>query len=151
MKYLFILIFLFGLVGSVQALDNCYSGSWYDSTTSDGRGIDIQVLDSGLVTGYFYTWHSERRELFLLTTNPDAKKDEAFVQLDGWQSLVAGTSLVGEARLEAGENGTLIFSHSWVNDMHNTANTMRWCVTGCDAVYTYQRLTQPVTLPCNSN
>ena len=37
-----------GIVGSAQALDKCYSGSYYDPTAS-GSGIDIQVSDERIV------------------------------------------------------------------------------------------------------
>ena len=125
------------------AVDECLTGSWYDTSTADGRGIDIQVLPNDRVAGYFYTWYGVNRELFLIVSNDVA---EATVTFDGYQSLIDSTYRVGTAWIDVVDDNHIIFSHSWKHDHHNVDNTMRWCFSDCTAEYEYTRLTQPI--PC---
>lgn len=143
MKYLLALLLTFGIVGSAHGVDECFTGSWYDPATDDGRGIDIQVLPSGKVAGFFYTWYGTERELFVISGPNDS---DTQLTLTGNQSLSDGTHAVGTATLDILDNNHLIFSHSWKYDFRNTGNTMRWCFSGCSGVYEYTRLTQPI--PC---
>ena len=40
-----------------MALDKCFEGNWYDPTTQNGVGIDIEVLeDRNLVLAHYYKW-----------------------------------------------------------------------------------------------
>lgn len=139
--FAFLVVSLFA--SPVVALDECFSGSWYDTSTSDGRGIDFQVLPNDRAAGYFYTWYGEERELFLIVSD-DASSDD--VTFKGFQSLFDSTYNVGTARIEVIDNNHMIFSHDWKHDHRNVDNTMRWCQYNCTATYEYTRLTQPI--PC---
>jgi hypothetical protein len=143
MKYLLALLLTFGIVGSAHGVDECFTGSWYDPASADSRGIDIQVLPTGVVAGYFYTWYDTNRELFLIIGPNDS---DTQINLRGHQSLFGGTAEVGTATIDIIDNDHMIFSHNWKYDHHNTDNTMRWCFAQCTAVYEYTRLTQPI--PC---
>ena len=145
LMFAFLVVALFA--SPVVAIDECFTGSWYDTSTEDGRGIDIQVLPNDRVAGYFYTWFqndsSIDRELFLIVANDAAEFPVTFA---AYQSLFTSTYNVGTAKLELIDNDHMIFSHNWKHDHHNTDNTMRWCFSDCIAEYEYTRLTQPI--PC---
>ena len=144
MKYLIALLLIIGLTGYAQAMDSCMTGSWYDPNTDDGRGIDIQVLDRGVIAGYYYTWYGTERELFTLNGANDADFE---VEFNGYQSLFEGSYWVGKAWIDVVDDDHIVFSHTWKHDFHNTRNTMRWCKSGCEATYEYTRLTSPI--PCS--
>mgnify|MGYP001086580164 CR=1 FL=1 len=128
---------------SAMAIDECFSGSWYDTSSDDGRGIDFQVLPNDRAAGYFYTWYGEERELFLIVSEDSTGDSLSF---SGYQSLYAGTGFVGTATIDVIDNNHMIFSHDWKYDHRNNGNTMHWCFTNCNATYEYTRLTKPI--PC---
>lgn len=137
-----LIILLAIVVGTVRAdIDPCMTGSWYDPTTDDGRGIDIQVLESGIVAGYFYTWYGAERELVTIIGTNDADLEVTF---DAYQSLFEGSHWVGNAWIDVVDNDHIVFSYNWRHDFRRVDNTMRWCFYDCDGVYEYPRLTQPI-------
>lgn len=130
----------------LMAIDECFTGSWYDPITNDGRGIDIQVMDT-MVVGYYYTWYDNRRQLFILQGANDLKDG---VALEGLHSGIKnGKSSVrhaGTAEIMVSNNDTIIFTHVWKYDWLRENSPIPWCFVECDKQYRYKRLTQPI--PC---
>ena len=130
---------------SVQALDNCYSGNWYDPA-NDGEGINIEVTQDKVV-GHFYTWRftDPQRDVYTLSGVNEAND---FVMLDGYNDFYFFGDRVnmytGDALLEVVDEDNIIFSWIWKHDRVSYPDIMRWCIgSHCSGSVRYTRLTQP--------
>lgn len=143
-------LFLAALAGlmfstSAMAIDECFTGSWYDAEANDGRGLDFQVLANEQIAGYFYTWYGAERDLFLVAGSSEGGGDNLW--LSGYQSFYGGEMYAGTATISVVDNDTILFTHTWKYDARNTDSTMRWCLNStCTGEYEFTRLTQPI--PC---
>lgn len=138
MKRLFSLIILLCMLAptTVHALDECFTGSWYDPATPNS-GINIEVLEN-VVVAYFYTpgeW------LTMIADRPE----DGYVDLRLMQTTGYGTRYVGYAVIEIIDNNALFFNYNQKLDFYRVDAAIPWCI-GCSGEFEYIRLTQPI--PC---
>jgi len=123
-----------------NALDTCFTGSWYEPAT-DGEGINIEVTEDTVV-GYFYTWKNGSRDMYVLS---GYNTQLGFATADAFASYLAmgehTTEKVGTIALESGDENTLYFAWDWKTDW-KTGDTCR--VDSCVGTRTLTRLTQPI-------
>lgn len=138
MKYLLTLLLALGMTTSVQALDNCVTGSWYDPENS-GSGINVEVMDDVVVV-YYYT---PGRWLSFLGANDLPYS----VDLNLYQTTSEGTRYAGDGSIDIIDNDTMVFNYMQQYDFWREDATIPWCI-GCTGTFEYVRLTQPI--PCEN-
>lgn len=137
---------------SALALDKCFEGNWYDPTTDNGVGIDIEVLEPMNVTvAHYYTWHRSMngyvfRDTYVLVGENDIEGAWAFnAQQSVWAGDHATTYNVGTGSVTQIDNNTIRFEYDFKYNFlryENPNTTIPWCI-GCWQDVEYKRLTQP--------
>lgn len=143
MKLLLItLITLFS--ANAFALDQCYSGAWYEPATS-GEGIDLQVSDEKIVL-YRYAYLNGKPN-YWVTSLPNTDTDT--YQFRANQTLKSDGVIdvydVGTITLKTSE-GRLMMSWNYdINIQQSAAGGSIWCLSGeCSGSKELIRLFQPV-------
>ena len=154
LKYL-LLIVLFAMSSPIIALDSCMSGSWHDTNVAH-QGINVEVLAPDRVLTYFYTYSffDQSAQNWLVFVGPEDEMLAYDVVPNG--QIGDGDFYpieyeVGTGALSRVDNDTLIFKHSFLLELDQQSiddPASPWCLNGgCDEVYVYTRLTQPI--PCD--
>lgn len=140
MKTLFLLLILFSV--NAFALDECYTGSWYES---DGEGVHIVVRGDDSAYGFFFTYGQEGypRWYVLSFGENDIGPIYSTTRYGESEHVIGSASLdVFEAE---GENApeTLLFVWNMTQDTINPP----WCLGGfCVGDLTMTRI---LTDSCN--
>jgi hypothetical protein len=150
------LVGIFG-IGTAQALDKCMEGNWYDPTTDNGVGLDIEVLENqNLAVAHYYTWYrgydtdTVRRDTYVFIGSNDIEGGWAFNALQSlWMGDHAGTMNVGTGSVTEIDNNTIRLEYNFKFNflkMEDPNVAIPWCI-GCWRDIEYKRLTQPH--PCD--
>jgi len=145
MKYfLTILLAIFSI--NAFALDECFTGSWYDKNRS-GEGINIEVNKGGALTvAYFYTFDEDRRQTWFTFVGEKTLTMYQTVLLD-YDDFITDEESIGVGVVEPVTNDVLIFAYDRLIKWLPLEEKFVLCngkFETCSATYIYRRLTQPV-------
>lgn len=140
-RFLFCILLSLGIVETVQAFDNCMTGSWYDPEIS-GSGINIEVLDSQVIA-YYYRGAGETRDWFTMS---GPRPEDDLVGLKFKEFTTGGNMVSGDAYIEILDTNTIQFGYVREFNFNELGSGIPWCI-GCVGEFQYVRLTAPI--PCD--
>ena len=138
---------LFMVSGSVFALDECFTGSWFDPDRV-GEGINVEVnKDGALTVAYFYTFDKRGRQIWYSMIGEETLVMESTVVVDD-VDFITKTVDVGTAAVEPITNDVMVFGYVRLIEWNPIRKEFTLCDKEaddtCEAIHVYRRLTQPI-------
>jgi hypothetical protein len=126
---------------NVVALNQCYSGAWYD-LERPGEGINLDISVKGQLSGFFYTFATTSHVWFAMNGKPSDMTMYAVqkTSVDPWK---ATEFEVGAATILPITDDMIVFTYALHTDIYHLGD---WCLKGyCSGQYVYTRITKPIT------
>ena len=139
---LFIVLMLFSV--PLFALDDCFSGAWYDPERP-GEGIFLEV-QAERVVGSYYTFRQNRLDWYVFASDEGREITLYQQELISYEPFNVINWEVGEVFIFPESQNNLVFT--WRLDLDLSRDvSLPLCLTDCVRGFLYTRLTQPIS--CN--
>ena len=139
-----LLILLLTFAGNVAALDECYTGSWYDPKRP-GEGINIEV-NSDVTVAYFYSFNEAGQQIWYSMLGDEYLAIEATAKLDDVDWVTKQVD-IGVGVIEPITSTEINFRYNLLLEYVPEINDVVICEGDkCKGDFLYRRITQPI--PC---
>jgi len=142
MKKLLLILTLFLLSTTAQALDPCMTGSWYDPEQS-GFGVNIEAHDV-YTASYLYTFDGDSRPVWYVMLGDKILTMSVAYVLDD-DDFITKEVEVGVAEIIPITDGVIRFRYSLIAEVDPDGGGVRICRGDhCDGDYIFKQLTRPL-------